>query len=144
MYDYQTKLTNNPYYSYIGEMQEDKYGNLWIATDGGGLSCVDKSWNLIHQFTAEQPHTISHNNVKSICYNPDNNNLYIGMHIGGLSRYDLQTKQFHHYETLNENQISPGHYIYQIKKWDKYAIQERTGRLIQEFFTIWNLDFLSC
>ena len=118
-YDYQTKLTNNPYYSYIGEMQEDKYGNLWIATDGGGLSCVDKSWNLIHQFTAEQPHTISHNNVKSICYNPDNNNLYIGMHIGGLSRYDLQTKQFHHYETLNENQISPGHYIYQIKKWDK-------------------------
>lgn len=34
--------------------------------------------------------------------------------------------------------------LLEIKKWDKYAIQERTGRLIQEFFTIWNLDFLSC
>ena len=117
-YDYQTKLTNSPYYSYIGEMQEDKDGNLWIATDGGGLSCVDKAWNLIHHFTAEQPHNISHNNIKTICYNVNNNNLYIGMHIGGLSRYDLQTKQFHHYTMPNDNPLLPGQYIYQIKKWN--------------------------
>ena len=117
-YDYQTRLTNNPYYSYIGEMQQDKEGNLWIATDGGGLSCVDKSWNLIHQFTADQPHNISHNNVKTICYNANNNNLYIGMHIGGLSRYDLKTKRFHHYITSDNNPLSPGQYIYQILKWN--------------------------
>lgn len=67
-YDYQAGNRSNLYYSYIGEMVEDKHGNLWISTDGGGISCVNENWELIHQFTAGHQNSIPYNNIKSICY----------------------------------------------------------------------------
>lgn len=30
----------------------DKRGNLWISTDGGGVSCIDRGWRTVEQFTA--------------------------------------------------------------------------------------------
>lgn len=93
-YDYQAGNLSNLYYSYIGEMTADKHGNLWVSTDGGGLGCINENWELVHQFTAGGLNSIPHNNVKSICYDQENDYLYIGTHLGGLSRYDFQKKAF--------------------------------------------------
>lgn len=50
------------------------------------------------------------------------------MHIGGLSRYDLQAKRFHHYTMSDNNPLSPGQYIYQIQKWnDDLYLSSRNG-----------------
>lgn len=128
-YDYQTGNLSNLYYSYIGEMVKDKHGNLWISTDGGGLSCVNESWELLHQFAAGRPNSILYNNIKSICYDSKNDYLYIGTHLGGLSRYDIQKKQFYNYQ---QNQLgdtlSPRNFIYQVKMWnEKLYLSSREG-----------------
>ena len=96
-YDYDQNATKNQYYSYIGDIVVDKNEHVWLSTDGGGISCTDKNWNIIHQFTAGGKNSIPHNNIKSICYDEENECIYIGTYLGGLSRYDLQTGQFYNY-----------------------------------------------
>ena len=91
-YDYGRNI--NSYYSYIGEIVIDKNEHLWLSTDGGGITCVDKKWNTLQQFTAGGKTPFPHNNVKSICYDEERNCLYIGTYLGGLSRYDLNTSRF--------------------------------------------------
>lgn len=118
-YDYQTGSTHNIYYSYIGEMAQDKRGNLWISTDGGGISCVDKDWNLLHSFTSGKPNSIPINNIKTICYEPVNDYLYIGTYLGGLSRYDIKSGQFHNYLLSNKGKGNvPQKNIYHLKRWN--------------------------
>ena len=128
-YDYQAGNLSNLYYSYIGEMTADKHGNLWVSTDGGGLGCINENWELVHQFTAGGLNSIPHNNVKSICYDRENDYLYIGTHLGGLSRYDFQEKSFYNYlEHQLENTPAPRHFIYQVKMWNgKLYLSSREG-----------------
>lgn len=115
-YDYQGGKNNDLYYSYIGDMAEDKYGHLWISTDGGGISCVDKDWNLLHSFTSGHPNSIAGNNIKSICYDYQNNNLYIGTYLNGLSRYDLSSGRFYNYLPDNKGKANtPQKNIYHLK-----------------------------
>lgn len=128
-YDYQTGNLSNLYYSYIGEMTSDKHGNLWLSTDGGGLGCINEKWELVHQFTAGGSNSIPHNNVKSISYDSENDYLYIGTHIGGLSRYDFQKKEFYNYlEHPSEDFPIPRRFIYQVKMWNgKLYLSSREG-----------------
>lgn len=128
-YDYQTGNQSNLYYSYIGEMVEDKHANLWISTDGGGISCVNENWELVHQFAAGNQNSIPYNNIKSICYDPENDYLYIGTHLGGLSRYDIRKKQFYNYQNYSSGDSpTPHNFIYQVKIWNgKLYLSSREG-----------------
>lgn len=128
-YDYQTGNQSNLYYSYIGEMVEDKHANLWISTDGGGISCVNENWELVHQFAAGNQNSIPYNNIKSICYDPENDYLYIGTHLGGLSRYDIRKKQFYNYQNYpSGDSPTPHNFIYQVKMWNgKLYLSSREG-----------------
>lgn len=118
-YDYQAGNLSNLYYSYIGEMVEDKHHNLWISTDGGGISCVNENWELVHQFAAGQPNSILYNNIKSICYDSKNDYLYIGTHLGGLSRYDIQKNKFYNYQQYPSGDAPlPHNFIYQVRMWN--------------------------
>lgn len=96
-YNYKENTPTKLNYSYNGEITSDNYGHLWIGTDGGGVYCVDKEWSILKQFTAKSPNSLPHNNIKSICYDPSHNSLYIGTYLGGLSRYDLSSGHFHNY-----------------------------------------------
>lgn len=128
-YDYQTGNHSKLYYSYIGEMLEDKHGNLWISTDGGGVRCVNENWELVHQFEAGGDNSIPYNNIKSICYDRENDYLYIGTHLGGLSRYDIQRKQFYNYQQHSTGEaLVPRSFIYQVKMWNgKLYLSSREG-----------------
>ena len=117
-YDYEHNVAEGVYYSYIGDMIVDKDKRIWLGTDGGGISCIDENWNVIHQFTAGSRNSLPHNNVKSICYDESNECLYIGTYLGGLSRYDICTGQFHNYLESSKGDASvPNEVIYHVKLW---------------------------
>lgn len=117
-YDYGRNIDS--YYSYIGEIVIDKNQHLWLSTDGGGITCVDKKWNTLQQFTAGGSNSIPHNNIKSICYDEKNDNLYVGTYLGGLSRYDLNTGRFYNYWKSGESRSAdkPDEIVYHVKMWN--------------------------
>lgn len=128
-YDYQMGENSNLYYSYINGMVIDKRHNLWVSTDGGGISCLNKDWKTKQLFTANHKNSIPHNNIKSLCYDEKNDILYIGTHLGGLSKYDIKNKTFFNYlYQYPNNNICPNNVIHHLKKWnDKIIISARNG-----------------
>lgn len=126
-YDYGRNMDS--YYSYIGEMILDKNENLWLSTDGGGISCVDKKWNILQKFTAGGGNSIPHNNIKSVCYDEKNDHLYIGTYLGGLSRYDIHTGRFYNYWNPGSSfSDMPNNIVYHVKMWkDRVYISANNG-----------------
>lgn len=123
-YNYQEHTRPGLYYSYLGEMLHDRHRNLWFCTDGGGVICVDSLWRLRQQLTAA-PGGLPHNNVKSLVYDKENDRLYIATYLGGLSRYDLRTREFHNYLHRTDG---PGNIIYHLKLWNgKLYLTSRKG-----------------
>lgn len=73
--------------------------------------------------------SISHNNVKSICYDEKKNCLYIGTYLGGLSRYDLNTGRFYNYwKEESHSSDMPDEIVYHVKIWkDQIYISAHNG-----------------
>ena len=65
---------------------EDRKGNLWIGTNGGGLDLFNKKTKTFTHFNEETKNSISNNDV--YCMSEDKNgNLWIGTNLG-LNRMD--------------------------------------------------------
>ena len=91
-------------FPYVGNMVEDKVGNIWICTEGGGLNLLDRKTRKFRYFTAEDPGVaLKHNNLKCICYDSLRNRLYIGTHTRGLSCYDIEKNTFRNF--LDDNRL---------------------------------------
>ncbi len=87
--------------SYIRAILEDKDGNIWFGTDGGGVSKYDGK-SFTHYTDKEG---LSNNSVLSILEDK-NGNLWFGTSGGGVSKYD--GKYFTHYtdkEGLSNNTV---------------------------------------
>ncbi|MDQ3048675.1 MAG: hypothetical protein M3R27_14090, partial [Bacteroidota bacterium] len=85
--------------SYVRSILEDKSGNLWFGTDGGGASKYDGK-TFTHYTDKEG---LGNNTVWSIIEDR-NGNLWFGTNGGGVSKYD--GKSFTHYtekEGLSNN-----------------------------------------
>lgn len=118
-FDYDQNEAKSPYYSYIGDIIPDKNNHLWLGTDGGGISCIDKNWKTIRQLTAGDRNSLPHNNIKSICYDEKNEYLYIGTYLGGLSRYNIRTGQFYNYlDKEKKNLEMPNGIVFHTKMWN--------------------------
>ncbi|MBL4861702.1 MAG: SpoIIE family protein phosphatase [Crocinitomicaceae bacterium] len=76
----------------VRSITEDKTGNLWFGTDGGGISKYDG--NSFTIFSTEQG--LAYNNVRSITEDKIGN-LWFGTYGGGVSKYD--GKSFTTYNT---------------------------------------------
>lgn len=113
-YNYDQHADKDLYFSYIGEMTEDNEHNLWIGTDGGGLSRMNLRTHDFTNYRAGKNNTLPHNNIKSICYDSKRDYLYIGTYLGGLSRYDIQKKQFYNYLHNPGKKPHPGNIIYHV------------------------------
>jgi len=74
--------------SYVLSILEDKNGNLWFGTDGGGVSVYDGE--SFRHFTEKEG--LSNNYVRSILEDK-NGNLWFGTYGGGVSVYDGETSK---------------------------------------------------
>ncbi|MCK9506897.1 MAG: response regulator [Pigmentiphaga sp.] len=67
---------------------------LWIATEGGGLNCMDKATKRFSYHTVgQQVNSIPSDNVKSIAIDA-RQNLWLATFRGGMSHFNPSTKKF--------------------------------------------------
>lgn len=90
---YEAKISNLNYLSfpYVGNMVEDKYGNLWICTEGGALNCMNLATRQLSRYPLSN--NLKSVNQKCIWYDKDHDLLYIGLYNEGLAIFNIKTKQ---------------------------------------------------
>jgi ligand-binding sensor domain-containing protein/signal transduction histidine kinase len=83
---------------------EDKSGNIWITTVGGGLELYDRKRDgFIHyKNNPEDPFSISDNILWSI-QEDNSGNLWIGTNDAGLDCLDKSTGKFIHYKNIKND-----------------------------------------
>ncbi len=92
---------NSPLTSdHLTAITQDRHGNLYLATDGGGLDVLDPATGDLkaHQ-PSPNPGAISSPNLRTLCPAPDGA-IWVGTE-NGLDRFDPATQIFtHHRHTL--------------------------------------------
>ncbi len=102
--------------SFIQSLYEDPSGALWIGTNGGGLSRLDRTsapgpgpGRFTHyQHDPEDPYSLSSNVVLSI-YEDQEGILWIGTDGGGLNKFDRDIGQFVRFQHDPEDPHSLSH-----------------------------------
>ncbi|MEO6231500.1 MAG: two-component regulator propeller domain-containing protein [Ferruginibacter sp.] len=81
-----------PVNGYIRDLKEDKHGNIWIATHGGGLAMLEPGAGKFSIYTSYNS-ALPNDKVQSIL--EDSRGLiWVGTFGGGLAMYDNNTKGF--------------------------------------------------
>ena len=104
--------TNSISGNYISHIAEDKKGNIWIATIGGGLNRFDRKSNRFYHYLHSRNHqSIASNFINSFSID-DHNNLWIGTQNNGLDYFDpSQNKVIHYTNRLTDNHSLSGNSI---------------------------------
>lgn len=84
-------------------LMEDRAGNIWIGTNGGGVTVLNPASGKAKTYTyTKYGESISNNFVRSL--SQDNaGNIWIGTYSGGINVLNLKTDKFTYYNTLNSN-----------------------------------------
>ncbi|KRT13735.1 histidine kinase [Pedobacter ginsenosidimutans] len=78
----------------VSGFQEDDLGNVWIATEGGGLNYWNRKEDTFRHFTKGEANSISSNMVKRLKFDPERKHLFISSFNGGISAYEMATGRF--------------------------------------------------
>ena len=91
-------LSDNRVYS----LYEDREGNLWVGTFGGGLNKYNyKTNNFIHfKNNPSDNYSLSDNRVLSVFEDSDGS-MWIGTYGGGLNKFDKTSGKFYRYKKKN-------------------------------------------
>ncbi|WP_339714299.1 two-component regulator propeller domain-containing protein [uncultured Kriegella sp.] len=102
----ETSITDN----HISCLYEDKSGELWVGTYGGGLLKYDREYDRFQRFIHDDgdPTSLSFNEVRVI-FETSNNNFYIGTDGGGLNKMDRSTGIFETFEHVVADPLSISH-----------------------------------
>ena len=86
-----TSLAHN----FVWSILEDRNGVLWVGTDGGGLSRLDRSQRSFTHFMndPDDPGSLAHDRVRVVFEDRDGV-LWVGTDGGGLNRFDAETGTF--------------------------------------------------
>ena len=114
-YSFDNKRNDCLGFPFVGSMVEDKRNNLWICTDGGGLNFMDRQTQLFQSFNTSRSN-IKADNLKCICYDPVQDKLYMGLYFGGLTCFDIRTKQFKNY--LDDPKMKKYHTVLRVSMFD--------------------------
>lgn len=95
----------------IFALLEDRFGNLWIGTNGGGVSILDSARRSFTHYRHDplDIRSLGYNEIRSL-YEDRSGNIWVGTYGGGVSKVDRGRKAFRHYRkdpyrtnTLNES-----------------------------------------
>lgn len=115
-FNYDRLISEEMAHSFIKEMVEDSNHNLWFASDGAGVYCLDREWNIIQHLSTNNPNSqLCQNNARTIEFDPKRNLLFIGTYMGGLSVYDLKTSKVTNYIDNPEFKKIVGGIIHKVK-----------------------------
>ncbi|MEO5910777.1 MAG: two-component regulator propeller domain-containing protein [Pelobium sp.] len=81
-------LRNNAVYAIL----EDKKSNIWIGTNGGGVTVIDHQGLSILQLDQNQPNTLTNNYIRALMED-EKGNIWIGTY-GGINIFDPGKKKF--------------------------------------------------
>lgn len=93
---------------------EDSKGRFWVGTSGDGLHTMNRERGIFerHSYNVKDPNGLSRSPVKNTLPWADDmitfvredaaGIIWIGTLMGGLNRYDPQSKKMEHYESLKE------------------------------------------
>ena len=83
---------------FIYDVVEDGDGNLWLATNGGGLAMMERNSKRFKSFRHDSAdaNSIASNVVRSLMIDADGI-LWIGTRGAGLDRFDPSSAEFTHY-----------------------------------------------
>ena len=82
--------------SIVNAMTQDRRGFMWFVTEDG-LNRYDGYTFKIFKPDPKDPHSLAHNEIKSICESSDGT-LWIGSFYKGLEHFDPATEKFAHYQ----------------------------------------------
>lgn len=80
----------------IGDMAEDKNGNLYIITEGSGINIFNHSTGQFKHLKAGNG--LRQNKVRSVWYDEHYDRLFFGEYMNGMSCYERKTGRVRHLE----------------------------------------------
>lgn len=99
-------LTSQEIYS----LEEDEFGNIWIATYDG-LNKIDVKNNKIEHYRSEYKNSISENTIYKI-YSDKKGNIWVGTFNSGIDKIDIKTNKVTNYRHNDGDEYSlPGNYV---------------------------------
>jgi signal transduction histidine kinase/CheY-like chemotaxis protein/ligand-binding sensor domain-containing protein len=114
VYRYDSRNSNSISNNFIQDITEDKSGNIWIATNGGGINKLDVRTEQFTRFlhNDRNSNSISSNVVNNILLDNEGY-LWIANQNGGLNCYDIRNNYFKHYvhsdadlKSISDNSIT--------------------------------------
>lgn len=105
---YERGATNALENDFIWDIDEDINGDLWLATDGGGIAFYDQQAATFAHFRhrPDDPTSLSSDAVRSIEIDSAGNG-WIGTRDAGLNRLDIETQTLARLSGANLNQSIP-------------------------------------
>lgn len=102
----QHALTNN----YVNKLLEDKAGNIWIGTNGGGLNYYNYNQDAFESFINEPDNrkSLSGNMVTALFLDSEDN-LWVGTEKYGLNLFDNSSRTFSRYYHNEDDPSSISH-----------------------------------
>jgi signal transduction histidine kinase/ligand-binding sensor domain-containing protein/DNA-binding response OmpR family regulator len=93
----------------VSHIVQDNNGMLWVATDHGGVTLIDKKNNFKTRFLLndpKDPKSLSQNSITAL-YKDDNGIIWLGTYKQGVSYLNSNIVKFpyHHHELSNSNSL---------------------------------------
>jgi signal transduction histidine kinase/DNA-binding response OmpR family regulator/ligand-binding sensor domain-containing protein len=78
----------------VSSFAEDRQGNIWIGTEGGGLNFWNRQSNSFSHYLKGATNAPNSNMIKSLRFDQEKKNLYIAAFSGGITHYDALGHRF--------------------------------------------------
>ena len=94
----------------INDLFERDNGDIWVATDGGGLNLYHRQTDQFEIFKndPENPNSISSNAINNI-FEDRSGNLWIATEGSGIDVYNISQKSFTHFDTKTTKSLTDDH-----------------------------------
>ena len=111
--------------NYIKDLAEDRNGNIWVATIGGGLNMFDRRANRFYRYLHDEknPKSISDNFINKIAFE-NSGKLWIATELDGLNIFDPQTgncihnlKDVENTKIIGDNRVTTVYKDYKNNIW---------------------------